>query len=118
MPVSATTTRSERYTFVRLFVDVEHGVAEAYFAHEVNGVRQVDDVRFSATEAEYGALLTEILAGGRPRGWDIADAVYTLALAQGVIHGEIEPDVAPQPDPQPQAVEALPVASLTPEGGV
>jgi hypothetical protein len=113
MPVSSTVTRSERYTFARLFIDVERGVAEAYFAHEVNGARQPEDVRFAATSADYGALLTEIPAAGRPRGYDIADAVYALALAQGVIHGEIEPDVVPPVDPPGPE----PLSPVAPEGG-
>ena len=102
MPVSTTRTQTEQYTLARLYIDMEAGAAQAYFKHVVDGARQAD-LLFEATAQEYGALLAAPGDSTRPRGYDIADAVYNLALQRGFITGEIEPDMPPQqPEQQTQ----------------
>jgi len=84
MPVVKQSTIA--YFLVNLTINTEAGSAAATFRRYIDGKPDIETV-FSVEQADFAPLMLGIADAGKNRRDDIADAVYALAIAKGVLEG-------------------------------
>jgi hypothetical protein len=86
MPI--TSTQTSRYSLASIMLDVEAGRAVVTLRWTVDG-EDCGTREMEVQGEEFAALMSTAPEPGKTRADDMADGVYMLAIAKGIVSGEI-----------------------------